>query len=189
MLPNTTFNKNIIPNVTKFFSGYVYLWFISVTDFGSLFCLLIWNTLELVSPVNPHNQDISCKTLVLVCVSLMNSTSHLLAAMGIERAYALYQPINYRENVQVSTNIKVSSLCILVATAINFPSVPLFGTDVGYCFGVQKSANILLLEIHTLVVILINYFLPLLFIIITNALLIVKLKKRGNSRLYNSFEQ
>ena len=169
-------------NLKFFVPGYVFLRSISLTDISTQLGLVSWFVLEFFSPINQHNTDIICKLQMWFLTSCNNASSHLICMMGFERLYAIFQPISYRENSKSSTNVKLSVACILFSTLVNSSFFMWLGNDVGYCFGVQKDANLTLALIQTAFLAILECLAPMLIMIVINAILITKLKHR-QSRL------
>ena len=165
-----------------FVSGYVFLRSISLTDLSTQLGLVSWFTLEFLSPINQHNTDIICKLEMWFLTSSMNSSTNLICMMGFERLYAIFQPISYRENSKSSRNVKLSAACILFAVLVDSSVLTWLGNDVGYCFGVQKDANLTRALIQTAILAVLYGLAPMLIMIVINAILVTKLKLR-QSRL------
>ena len=169
------------------FSGFVFLRFISAMDFWCLFIQFVWPLLPLWSPINPHSNNISCKLFIVGYLCFMGSGSYLICAMGLERFYALFRPISYREKVTISFNTGISIGCVLLGFLIGGSGAPFYGNDVGYCFGVQKNVNMDLFKIRDTVSVIFTYILPAVIIPVTNATLIIKLRARDATRLLSNF--
>ena len=162
--------------------GFVFLRSISVMDFLAMLGLFIWFALEVFSPVNQHNQNMICKTVLWFITSCLNSTSYLICTMGLERLYAIYRPVSYRDNVKKSRNVKISITCIVIAFWINSTGLFYIGNDVGFCFGVQNDVSQKVALILATFLGVLNYFSPMLLLIIINAVLIVKLRGRQSGQ-------
>ena len=148
--------------------------------------MLLWSALELVSPVNQHTHDVICKIFNFFYLVCMNSSSHLITAMGFERLYAVFKPFEYKEKVTIAINCKISLVCVMVVALICSSGLPIYGNDVGHCFGVQDNVrNLDIVRFQLASVTFINFLLPTLLIPIINLILIVRLQKRdaSNSRL------
>ena len=158
---------------------------ISLTDFFALLGLANWFALEFFSPINQHNTDIVCKLQIWIKNSFLNSSTNLICMMGFERIYAIFQPISYRENSKSSRNVKLSVACILFSVLVNSSFLTWLGNDVGYCFGVQKDANLTLTLIQTAFLAIVACLAPMFIMIVINAILVTKLKKlqTAHSRL------
>ena len=162
----------------------MYLRFISVLDCLCLLWLSVGLVLEMTPSASQHNHDIICKLLIFPYLCFLNTNSHLVCAMGMERLYAVFRPISYREKVKISTNKKASLSCMMVASLLACAGLPFMGNDGGFCLSVNKDANKVIAQLVVVVVGFINYVVPTIAISIINAVLIVQLKIIASRRRY-----
>ena len=162
-------------------SGYVFIQFVSSLHFGAQMWTLASMIATRVTSLEKQYENYYCKLIIFTQSFLINSSSYLIGAMGLERLYAIFRPISYRSRITVRTNSKISVICILISFCIAVSGIPLYGTDVGYCFGVQRGINMTVVKVRLAFVGFFTYFLPIVGVPLMNAVLIVKLRKRQNA--------
>ena len=98
--------------------------------------------------------------------------------MGAERLYAVFQPINYREKITISTNHKLTFLSAFVAMLVALTSFPVSGVDSGVCdYDLTGLSPVLRLGLFFMAIFM-NAVFPVSTTLVMNVILIVKLRKR-----------
>ena len=164
-------------------SGYVLIRSISLCDFGYQTFRLFFNLLEMLSPINQHNELMLCGlSLFLRSLSFLSS-AYLIIAMGAERLYAVFQPISYRQKITISTNKKLTFFSVLVAMVVSLSAFPVSGIESGlYNYDTTGFSQVLSLTIFYSTTFM-NFVLPVATTLTMNIILIVELRRReGNNQ-------
>ena len=172
---NATHNR--IEN-QRYLSGYVLIRSISLCDFGFQLSTIFFSLLEIASPINQHNELILCwSSLFLRSLSFL-SIAYLIIAMGAERLYAVFQPINYREKIKISTNKKLTFFSVFLAMVVSLPLFSVSGVNSGSCdYDLTGLSPVLRLGIFFITTFM-SAVLPVSTTLVMNVILIVKLRKR-----------